>query len=107
MKKDDGIVTNLLMATVLVEFFVVELAVAVTVWKHPNPNIPIWIINAFTVSLVACLPAAAGFRAYSIVRKLRLTVDVTSSVKVKLSHLILVGIGAAYLIVSMVIVILS
>jgi len=106
MKNDHPFITNLLMVGVLLEFVTVEAAVAVHVWKHPNPLLPAWIFNAFTVSLVACVPAAAGFRAHSIVRRLQLVGDETFT-KVRLSRILLAGIAGAYGVLIMMIVILS
>lgn len=106
MKKDHGLITNLLMACVLLEFVAAELAVAVVVWKHPNPHLPAWMVNAFTMSLVACLPAVAGLRAYSIVRRLQLVGDEPFT-KLRLSRLLLTGIGGAYMVLILILVILS
>lgn len=106
MKSEDDFMTSLLMVCVSLEFIVAEAAVAVTVWKHPNPNLPGWLVNAFTVSLVACLPAVMGLKAHSIIRRL-VSVDEVPFLKVKLSRILLAGIGGAYAAMIVMIIILS
>ena len=107
MEKKQGLITNLIVGCVLAEFVTAELLVAIVVWKHPNHQLPAWLVNVFTVTLVACVPIVAGLRAYSIVGRLQLVGDKAASTKVKLSRILLAGIGGAYAVLILMIAILS